>query len=147
MKITIQGERELYANIARLANVGNTKTDGAMKDALEPMLQDTIQNAKVHRQSHTPKGGHLDEGVVSRKVKEKSRTRNTWWVSFTKRARRIAHLVEFGTRPHAQPRRRIIHPGARPSPFFRPAFEAHKQDTLSRLGNSLWQIFRNNLQK
>lgn len=36
-----------------------------------------------------------------------------------------AHLVEFGTRPHFQPNRfgGIMHPGARPKPFMRPAAE------------------------
>ena len=38
----------------------------------------------------------------------------------------IAHLVEFGTKAHSQPRhwwfRRGGHPGARPRPFLEPAF-------------------------
>jgi HK97 gp10 family phage protein len=36
-----------------------------------------------------------------------------------------SHLVEFGTAPHWQPNRfgGIMHPGARPKPFLRPAYE------------------------
>lgn len=36
-----------------------------------------------------------------------------------------AHFVEFGTAPHWQPNRfgGIMHPGARPKPFLRPAYE------------------------
>jgi HK97 gp10 family phage protein len=38
-----------------------------------------------------------------------------------------AHFVEFGTAPHWQPNRfgGIMHPGARPKPFLRPAYEQH----------------------
>jgi HK97 gp10 family phage protein len=41
-----------------------------------------------------------------------------------------AHFVEFGTAPHWQPNRfgGIMHPGARPKPFLRPAFEQHVTD-------------------
>ena len=57
-----------------------------------------------------------------------------------------AHLVEFGTRPHSvargaklesgkgrRPLRQVapFHPGARPKPFLRPAFEAHKGSVLA----------------
>lgn len=143
--ITIRGEKELYARIAKLSNVNAGNTDKAMEFALNPMLNQTITNARALRRPHTPKGGHLDEGVVSQKVKGSSRTRNVWWVSFKGRARYLAHLVEFGTRPHDQPRRHSFHPGAVPKPFFRPAFEGHKIDTLTRLGQAVWEIFKLNL--
>jgi HK97 gp10 family phage protein len=37
-----------------------------------------------------------------------------------------AHLVEFGAAPHQQSQLRIRHPGARPKPFLRPAWDRHK---------------------
>jgi HK97 gp10 family phage protein len=43
------------------------------------------------------------------------------------KAVRYAHLVEFGTAPHLEPKRKIMHPGARPRPFLRPAFEETKE--------------------
>jgi HK97 gp10 family phage protein len=44
-----------------------------------------------------------------------------------------AHFVEFGTAPHWQPNRfgGIMHPGARPKPFLRPAFEEHITDVAA----------------
>lgn len=47
---------------------------------------------------------------------------------------RYAHLVEGGTEPHFQKRRRkgkrgtrrVIHPGAKPYPFMQPAFDSKK---------------------
>jgi HK97 gp10 family phage protein len=49
-----------------------------------------------------------------------------------------AHLVELGTKPHIQKRklrhekraRRWIHPGAKPKPFLRPAFDSNKEESV-----------------
>lgn len=60
---------------------------------------------------------------------------------------RYAHLVEFGTAPHATgkgskrlaggkrtrpgPQRGAMHPGAAPKPFLRPAYDLHKATALA----------------
>lgn len=136
----------------RLARVYDGKSmDVDMEQALEPLRRETVSNAVPLRNfagkhppffpqpSGTPKGGHLDEGVVSARVKGTAK-RRVWWVSFRKRARYIAHLIEFGTAPHVQPRfkKGFSHPGARPRPFFRPAFDSKKDDILSTLGRRAW---------
>lgn len=46
-----------------------------------------------------------------------------------------AHFIEFGTKPHAMSeesdqKERRLHPGARPNPFIRTAFDAHQQTAL-----------------
>lgn len=136
--LTIKGDKQFRRNLQRMTTLPKSNINAIMKDALDPMRDATQNNALKHRQpDYNPPGGHLDQGVVSVPVKETSRTRTTWWVSFTNRARKIAHLVEFGTAPHAQPRRGIMHPGARPFPFFRPAFEATKETTVRRLGTGV----------
>jgi hypothetical protein len=139
--VKIQGDKQLRAALLKLTRIQRTEANAVLQDALEPMKMLTEQNAMRHRQPFQPIGGHLDEGVVSVPVKENSSTtRTTWWVSFTGRARKIAHLLEFGTAPHAQPRRGIMHPGARPFPFFRPAFESTKDVTILRLASGIRRI-------
>lgn len=57
----------------------------------------------------------------------------------------VGHLVEFGTAPHWQPNRfgGTMHPGARPKPFMRPAYDMSKAQIVLRAGESLVQaIFR-----
>jgi hypothetical protein len=104
------------------------------------LLEQTVENALQRRQvGYTPKGGHLDEGVVIAKRLARGRAHRVFWVSFRKRARKIAHLVEFGTAPHYQPLRRIMHPGARPYPFFRPAFETTKQEVVGRFSRKTFE--------
>lgn len=137
--MTIKGDKALRAKMRSLGNLTKSDANAILKNALEPVRELTSANAMALRQpGRTPRGGHLDQGVVAVPATEKSsRTRTTWWVSFARRARKIAHLVEFGTAPHAQPRRGIMHPGARPKPFFRPAFDATKLDTLTRIGSGI----------
>jgi hypothetical protein len=63
-----------------------------------------------------------------------------FWLSFKLRARKIAHLVEFGTAPHWQPRWRggWMHPGARPKPFIRPAYDAKAGDAVRIISREIW---------
>jgi len=53
---------------------------------------------------------------------------------------RYAHLVEFGTAPHFQPNRfgGIMHPGARPKPFMRPAFEENRAEIPKAYFQEIW---------
>ena len=43
-----------------------------------------------------------------------------------------ARLVEFGTAPHAQPQRGIMHPGSKPYPFFYPGYRLNKRSVQSK---------------
>jgi hypothetical protein len=122
----LRGDSELRRALKGIPDVTSRGLDKAVKDSLEPMRRQTMLNALRLRQPGTsPRGGHLDQGVVVQKVDGRSKVFRTFWVSLTKRARYLGHLVEWGTAPHWQPRRRggIMHPGARPRPFATPAYE------------------------
>lgn len=150
VKGTVRGDREIIANIRRAYNsVGGRALDQNLSSALVPMKDETIANARSLRDfagkhpgwpppSNPRKGGHLDQGVVIAKYKAVGPLYREYWVSLTKRARKIGHLVEFGTAPHAQPNLGIMHPGARPHPFFRPAFESTKDEAVAIVGRNVW---------
>lgn len=132
--LNVKGDAAFRANLQKIASLSKADINKVMEDALEPMRAATEQNARQLREPGTPKGGHLDEGIVAKKItRQSSRNKIVWWVTFVRRARKIAHLVEFGTAPHQQPNRKRKHPGARPRPFFRPAFDAHSSEVLSEL--------------
>lgn len=140
IRARVRGLSALTANLRKAAGAFDGPVlDEIMEGALEPLKVETEFNALALRDIGNPKGGHLDQGVVSRKVKPSSRRRRTWWVSFTKRAKKIAHLVEFGTAPHDQPRRGIRHPGARPTPFFRRAYESKKTTVIDIVRLRAWR--------
>lgn len=145
-KMTVRGDREIIANMRRAYNsVGGRHLDQTLSTSLEPMRAETSRNARQHRQPGQPRGGHLDEGVVIAKRESRGHLYREYWVSFAKRARKIAHLVEYGTAPHWQPNRRIMHPGARAFPFFRPAFESTKDDVVNEVGRKVWGRLRSSL--
>lgn len=152
-KFKLSGDAQLRNNMRRIAGVYNGRAmDVDIEASLEPLRRETEQNAVKARNfdgkypdffpqpGNTRKGGHLDDGVVSARIAGSSK-RRVWWVSFTKRARKLAHLVEFGTAPHFQPRfkKGFHHPGARPHPFFRPAFDAQKDNVIATLSRRAWQ--------
>lgn len=142
-KATVRGGRQLANNLRSMSQAFSAREmDAVCEASLAPIEEETVKNALALRDfTHNPPGGHLDEGVVIVKVKAEPGFR-TFWVSFTKRARKIAHLVEFGTSPHWQPHYRggWMHPGARRKPFFRPAFEAEKNRSLSVFATMAFDI-------
>lgn len=146
-RAVVKGDVQIRMNMRRVRDsVGGRNLNIMLKDALGPLEDATRRNAKLRRQvGYNPPGGHLDEGVVIAKAEDRSKFVKTFWVSFRRRARRIAHLVEFGTAPHWQPNRKIMHPGARPYPFFRPAFEETKNEVVSDLGRAVWLRIRSSL--
>lgn len=152
VKATVSGDKEIMANMKRAYNsVGGTFMDKLLRESLEPMAQATRDNAKPLRNyagkyagfpdPKTPRrGGHLDQGVKIARFAAKSRLSREYWVAFSKRARKIAHLVEYGTAPHFQPNflGGFFHPGASPHPFFRPAFEETKHEVGKEIGERVW---------
>lgn len=143
----VTGDAEIIANIRRAyQSVGGRYLDDTLKNSLAPMREQTEINARLRRQmGYSPPGGHLDQGVVIRKTEASGLYHRIYWVSFAKRARKIAHLVEFGTAPHYQPLRRMMHPGAQPYPFFRPAFESTKHEVVDEVGIQVWNRINGSL--
>lgn len=139
----LRGDAELRRALKGIPELTSRGLDKAVKDSLEPMRKQTSLNALRLRQPGTsPPGGHLDQGVVIQKVSGRGKVLRTFWVSLTKRARYLGHLVEWGTAPHFQPRRfgGILHPGARPKPFATPAYESTKDETVSTLSRATWGL-------
>ncbi len=139
----LRGDAQLRRALKGIPLVTAAGLDGVIRESLEPMRRQTSLNAlRLRQPGGTPEGGHLDQGVVVRKVDGRGRSQRKFWVSFTKRARYLAHLVEFGTRPHFQPNRRggIMHPGATAKPFFAPAFESTKSETVATLSKRTWGL-------
>lgn len=154
VRATVRGDNEIIANIRRAQrSVGGAFMTGAMRESLQLMKQETEQNAVKLRNyvgkyatffpqpKGRRKGGHLDEGVAIALRESKGQFRKEMWVAFKKRARKLAHLVEYGTAPHHQPNFKggFDHPGSDPHPFFRPAFESKKDEVVGTLSRSIWQ--------
>lgn len=137
----VRGDSELKRALRGIPELTSRGLDRSVRESLEPMRRQTSLNAlRLRQPGRQPKGGHLDQGVVIAKTDGRGKALRTFWVSFTNRARYLAHLLEFGTAPHWQPKRRQMHPGARPKPFFTPAFESTKEETVRGLGQKTWSL-------
>ncbi len=114
----------------------------AMKDAAAPMHADAVATARLHRQpGRRPAKGHLDENIAFKQVKTKGKSRKTtsFAIGGVGRGRQLLHLLEFGTKPHWQPRRQSLHPGARRFPIMRPSYEAHSETVPRQFGIAMWR--------
>lgn len=130
------GDRALRATLLELGRTfGGPAVDSALRRGLAVVRAQAVANIKRNASvSPGPRswsinlakpGSHLYQSFRVRKATGRSRSTPEFRLGFVGRGRGVAHLVEFGTAPHYQPRRRWRHPGARPFPFIRPAFDTH----------------------
>lgn len=152
-KFTVRGDKEINRNFRRTVSALNSAfMSSMMKGAFDPMKDQTKENARTLRNfpgkhssffpqpTGAPPGGHLDQGVAVAKFKSRGPLVQEYWLGFNKRARKIAHLVEYGTAPHYQPNFKggFHHPGAAAQPFFRPAFESTKNEVVAEVSKRTW---------
>lgn len=139
----VTGDQAISNALAGIGQSPAAQLDALCRQALEPLRVRTVENAKVLRQpGKMPRGGHLDQGVAVAKIEARGAGFRVFWVAFRRRARRIAHLVEFGTAPHWQPKRMRMHPGARAKPFMRPAYESTKVEVVDTFSAGVWARIR-----
>lgn len=117
-KSGVYGHKQTARSLRRLGRSMRRPVGEASRKALQPVLADAKSNLRAN---NSYKRGVLFKSMKIRRLKS-SGAKITWTVSATGKGVGIAHLVEFGTEPHWQPKRGRMHPGARPFPFLTPAF-------------------------
>jgi HK97 gp10 family phage protein len=127
------GASEAAAALRELAKLVGAPANEASRFALRPIVQEAKANLDKNKSVIS---GRLKKSLT---VKRDSRSpklkpRHLVGPRRDSDAVRIAHLVEFGTAPHDEPKAGIHHPGARPKPFLRPAYESRKDEAVQRFG-------------
>lgn len=129
----VRGHKSTAASLRRVANEMQRPVSESSRVALKPILA----AAKANLMSN----GSYDEGILFRgmqiRQKSKSKSSNVHVVGATGKAIGEAHLVEFGTDPHWQPQRGVMHPGAKAKPFLTPAYADHDQEAVRLFGQAL----------
>jgi hypothetical protein len=133
MASKVTGYRETARAIRKVGQFPRAKVGQASRKALTPMLRATKANLKTNRSYHR---GVLSRSMAIRKLKTTSAL-SQWVIAATGRGIAIAHLVEAGTRPHWQPKRMMMHPGAKAKPFLEPAFFAHDDEAVAIMAREL----------
>jgi len=124
MPSRVTGYRETARALRKVARRPKASVGPAARKALAPMLAATKRNLQNN-------GHHLQYGVGVLKRSMRIRrlkattSMSQYVIAATGRGINHAHFIEAGTRPHWQPRRRIMHPGHQAWPFLEPAFFAH----------------------
>ena len=146
--VSLEGLKEVWDLIAKLPDqLAREVYPQAARDALEIMRDDA--RARVPEEA-----GRLRDAIKIRTEKSGARggVRAQLYVDPGAQGAGDAHLVEYGTDPHRIPKRgsggddgavnrsgdgqdkRTQYPGAKATPFMRPAFEATKQRVVDTLG-------------
>lgn len=129
----VTGYRETARAIRRVAQFPRAKVGQASRKALTPMLAKAKANLKVNK---SYKRGVLYRGMRIRALKSTT-SMSQWVIAATGRAVGIAALVEGGTSAHWQPKRGVMHPGAKAKPFLEPAFFAHDDQAVKIMAHEL----------
>ena len=129
----VTGYKQSARAIRRLAKLPRAKVGKASRKALTPMLRTSKSNLKAQG---SYKRGVLYRSMRIRKLKGNSAL-SSWVISATGRGVSISHLVEAGTRPHYQPKRKQFHPGAEAKPFLEPAYERHDLEVVKIMTREL----------
>lgn len=122
-----------------LREIARHPTQAEQKQARHAGLEPLVDAAKAHLASNgSNKTGQLSNSLG---IAEKTKDTSAAGPLKSKRHSSVGHLVELGTAPHYQPNRNggQWHPGARPYPFMRPAYEETKEEIVEAAARSLAQ--------
>lgn len=141
--MAVRGNRETARALRELARQVSVPLNATSRFALQPTLKRA--KANVLALPLTDETGTLAKSLVIKKKGKGSKLNPVHQVGpdagvekFTqygfRRPVKYAHLLEFGTAPHYQPKRGVVHPGASPMPFLTPAYFATRDEVVKRFG-------------
>jgi HK97 gp10 family phage protein len=135
-KSTIKGVGTTKSAFRQLQTGLAVPVNEASRKALRPTLAAAKANLKANGSNKT---GALMSLLTIRRdpTSPKDKTVTVVAPSTKTPHYREAHLVEFGTAPHFEPKINHMHPGADPKPFMRPAFEETKEEVVKIFGDSI----------
>jgi hypothetical protein len=127
----VVGQRRVIDNLIRMAKP-TLKDLAASADAALSPIQDEARGQFM-------RNGSFVTGVIPEQFVIVYAQKRTWALTCTGMAAKLMHMIEFGTEPHLQPNRGIMHPGADPKPAFRPAYEMRRQVAIEAAGEALYR--------
>lgn len=136
-KSSVTGGAETRAALKALRAALTGPLNAASKRACEPMVEAAKERLKANG---SVKAGRLYRIITVKRNGKRSRPLQPVYEvgpSGDDPAYREAHLVEFGTAAHWQPKKKRMHPGAAAKPFLRPAFDAEKETAVKVFADSI----------
>ncbi len=134
MASRVSGHRELARNLRKLAKFVERPIAEAQRVSLKPLLARSKNNLRANKSNKT---GGLSRSMAIRSPRATVKGKKRALVGATGKGRGKAHLAEFGTDPHWQPKLAKMHPGARAKPFLTPAYEEERRAVIKNFGKIL----------
>lgn len=131
-KSRMTGAADINRAFRNTASGLNVPLNDAARKSLRPMLREAKANLKRNDNIESGKLYSLLSIIRDRSAPKDKPTYAIGPDASKSPHYRVAHLVELGTAPHNI--NGWIHPGASPSPFMRPAFEAMKAEVIRLFG-------------
>lgn len=142
----VKGSRETAAALRQLSSYVSTPVGTASRFALQPTLKAAKSNAKAIPFKEDT--GALEDSMTIKKAPDSRPLNQKYQVGpdagYEKQTKygirkpvKYAHLDEFGTAPHYQPGRGVVHPGQRATPFLTPAYFATRDQVVKRFGDNI----------
>ncbi|WP_133121922.1 hypothetical protein [Pleomorphomonas carboxyditropha] len=136
-KSSVTGGAETRAALKALRSALAGPLNTASKRACEPMLDEAKARLAANG---SRKSGRLYKILIIKRNGKRSRPLTPVYEigpDGSDPAYREAHLVELGTAPHWQPKKKRMHPGAAAKPFLRPAFDAEKETAVKVFADTI----------
>lgn len=142
----VKGSRETAAALRQLSSFVSTPIGAASRFALQPTLKAAKSNAlSIEEKERT---NTLANSLTIKKSSRGTKLEQLYQVGpdasverqtqyGLRRPVKYAHLLEFGTAPHYQPGRGVVHPGSRPEPFLTPAYFDTRDQVVKRFGDKI----------
>ena len=144
MAKNVRGDRETARALRELARFASVPVNATSRFALKPTLAKA--KANVRALPLEQETGTLANSLVIKRDPRSSKLNavhkvgpdasiEKWTQYGFRRPVKYAHLIEFGTAPHYQPNRGIMHPGTRPQPWLTPAYFQTRDEVVRRFGS------------
>ncbi|TIV04335.1 MAG: hypothetical protein E5W04_03910 [Mesorhizobium sp.] len=144
--MAVTGARETSRALRELSKQIGVPLGATSRFALQPTLKAARSNVRALPLKEST--GTLAASLVIKQKPRTSKVNPTFQVGpdasvqratqyGSRRPVRYAHLLEFGTAPHFQPERGVVHPGQRPMPWLTPAYFATREQVVKRFGDKI----------
>lgn len=148
--LRVEGARQTELNLMQLSRgMAGTAVSASMRKGVNALKKGAEGRYRQIRDPETAPGKHVDQNLAIERQKGRSRLDPSYKMGgkVGTRSASVLHLIENGTAPHYQPKRGIMHPGARPNPIMEHTFRSDGPRVIELVATDLEAQFRRQVAK
>lgn len=148
--LRVTGARQTEQNLMQLSRgMAGQAVTASMRKGVTALRKGAAARYATIRDPETANGKHVDQNLAIEKIKGRTRLDPAYKMggAVGTRSASVLHLIENGTAPHFQPKRGIMHPGARANPIMETTFRADGKKVIGIVADDLEVQLRRQLAK